>query len=87
MIPFGAPAFTALSSKSFAVFIVDSFARGCGLRIIAFRVFRQIKILKIVVDVGFVVGIIPATTPNGSAIFWIPEDKSSSITPQVFTFL
>ena len=54
---------------------------------IAFLVFKQISVLKIAVDVGFVVGITAATSPIGSAIFLIPYALSSSITPQVFVFL
>ena len=52
--------------------------------IIAFRVFRQISVLKIAVEVGFVVGMTAAITPIGSAIFRMPAAASSSITPQVF---
>lgn len=37
---------------------------------IAFLVFKQINVLKIAVDVGFVVGITAATRPTGSAIFF-----------------
>ena len=51
---------------------------------IALRVFRHINVLKIAVDVGFVVGITAATRPMGSAIFRMPKAASSSITPQVF---
>ena len=39
---------------------------------IPFLVFKQIKVLKIAVEVGLVVGITAATTPIGSAIFLIP---------------
>ena len=39
-------------------------ALGCGLMIIAFLVFKQISVLKIAVDVGFVVGITAATSPR-----------------------
>ena len=87
MIPSGAPALTAASSTILAAAIVQAFAAGCGLIIIAFLVFKQIKVLKIAVDVGFVVGITAATSPIGSAIFLIPYAGSSSITPQVFVFL
>ena len=62
-------------------------ALGCGLIIIPFLVFKDIKVLNIAVDVGFVVGITAAITPIGSATFFIPKDSSSSITPQVFSFL
>ena len=40
--------------------------------------------MNIAVEVGFVVGIIPAKTPIGSAILVIPNESSFSITPQVF---
>ena len=50
-------------------------------------VFKEISVLKIAVDVGFVVGITAATSPIGSAIFLIPYAGSSSITPQVFVSL
>jgi len=72
MIPSGAPAFTAASSTTFAAAIVHSFAAGCGLMMIAFLVFKQINVLKIAVEVGFVVGITAATRPIGSATFLIP---------------
>ena len=87
MMPSGAPAFTAASKTILAAAMVQSFARGCGLMMMAFLVFREIKVLKIAVEVGFVVGITAAINPNGSAIFLIPNAESSSITPQVFVLL
>ena len=54
---------------------------------IPFLVLRQIRVLKIAVEVGFVVGITAAITPSGSAIFLIPYTGSSSMTPQVLVFL
>ena len=48
-----------------------------------FRVLRAIKLLKIAVEVGFVVGTIPAITPKGSAIFTTPASGSCSTTPHV----
>ena len=54
---------------------------------IPFLVFKQISVLKIAVDVGFVVGITAATRPSGSAIVLVPKAGSSSTTPQVFVFL
>ena len=87
MIPSGAPALTAASKTTFAAAIVDAFARGCGLMIIAFLVFNAINVLKIAVDVGLVVGITAAIKPIGSATFLIPYALSSSITPQVFVSL
>ena len=83
IMPSGAPAFTAASSTTRAASMVDFFARGWGLKIMPLRVFRQISALKIAVEVGFVVGITAATTPMGSAIFFMPAALSSSITPQV----
>lgn len=53
----------------------------------AFLVLRAKRHLNIAVEVGFVVGITAATTPIGSAIFFIPNALSSSITPQVFVSL
>ena len=50
---------------------------------IALRVLRASKHLKIAVDVGLVVGITAAITPIGSAIFLVPNALSSSILPQV----
>ena len=87
MIPSGAPAFTAASRTTLAAAIVQAFAAGCGLIIMAFLVFRQIRVLNIAVEVGFVVGMTAATSPIGSAIFLIPYAGSSSMTPHVFVFL
>ena len=42
-------------------------ARGCGDITMPLRDFMEINILNIAVDVGFVVGMIAATTPMGSA--------------------
>ena len=53
----------------------------------ALRVLRVSKALKIAVDVGLVVGMIPHRTPIGSAIFLIPNALSSSSIPQVFVSL
>jgi hypothetical protein len=52
-----------------------------------FRVLRQIRALKIAVDVGLVVGITAPTRPRGSAMRVMPYTGSSSITPQVFSSL
>ena len=72
MMPSGAPAFTAASRTTFAAAMVQAFARGCGEMIMAFLVFKQIRVLKIAVEVGLVVGITAATRPIGSAIFLMP---------------
>ena len=87
MIFSGAPAFTAASRTIFAAAMVLCFARGCGEMMMALRVFKQIRALKIAVEVGLVVGITAAIRPIGSAIFLIPYALSSSITPQVLVFL
>ncbi len=87
IISFGAPASTAASRTTLAASIVDFVARGCGENTIAFLVFRAIKDLKIAVEVGFVVGIIPAKIPRGSATILIPFSLSVLIIPQVFAFL
>ena len=55
-----------------AAAMVLSLARGCGLMIMPLRVFNEIRVLNIAVDVGLVVGITAATTPIGSAIFLVP---------------
>ena len=72
MIPSGAPALTAASRTTLAASIVLFLARGCGLMMIPFLVLRQTSVLKIAVEVGFVVGITAAITPIGSAIFLMP---------------
>ena len=87
MIPSGAPAATAASRTTFAAAIVDFLALGCGLIMIPFLVFKEIRVLNIAVEVGLVVGITAAITPIGSAIFLTPKALSSSITPQVLVFL
>ncbi len=87
MISSGAPALTAASRTILAAAIVAFLALGWGENIIAFLVFKQIKDLKIAVEVGFVVGTIPAITPKGSPTFLIPFTLSSSKIPQVLAFL
>ena len=49
--------------------MVQPLARGWGLMIMALRVFSAIRVLKIAVEVGLVVGMTAAITPIGSAIF------------------
>ena len=87
MMSFGAPAATAASNTIFAAAMVDFFARGCGEIKTAFLVFKLIKVLKMAVEVGFVVGITAAMTPIGSAIRFVPNALSSSTTPQVLVSL
>ena len=52
-----------------------------------FLVLSAMRDLKIAVDVGFVVGMIPQMTPFGSAIFSIPKALSCSMIPHVFSSL
>ena len=70
-----------------AASMVQRFALGCGLMMMAFLVFRQSSVLKIVVEVGLVVGMTAAIRPMGSATLRMPAAASSSITPQVFVCL
>ncbi len=58
MMSFGAPAATAASRTSLAASLVEFFARGCGEKMIPLRVFKEIRDLKIAVEVGLVVGTI-----------------------------
>ena len=83
----GAPALTASSNIMRAASTVLFLARGCGEKIMPLRVFKAIKVLKIAVEVGLVVGTTPAITPKGSAILIKPLSLSSSKIPQVLVFL
>ena len=84
MMSAGAPAATAASSTILAARLVHFLARGWGLKTMPFRVFREIRDLKMAVLVGLVVGTIPAMTPRGSATLIIPKASSVSMMPQVF---
>ena len=83
MMPSGAPAFSAASRMMRAASMVHLLARGCGLMTIALRVLRQMRHLKMAVDVGLVVGMTAATMPMGSATLVNPPASSRSMTPQV----
>ena len=87
MMSAGAPAATAASSTAFAAAIVQFFARGWGLMMMPFLVLSARSVLKIAVEVGFVVGMTAPMTPMGSATFMIPAASSSSTTPHVFVSL
>ena len=67
-MPSGAPAATAAPSTSLAAETVHPLARGWGLMMLPLRVFREIRVLKMAVEVGFVVGMTAAMTPIGSAM-------------------
>ena len=83
----GAPASIAAFRIILQASIVEFLALGCGEKIIPFLVFNAINDLNIAVDVGFVVGTIPAIIPSGSAIIFMPLTLSQCISPQVFTHL
>ena len=68
MMPSGAPALMAASRTMRAASAVHSLARGCGEMRMALRVLRQMRVLKMAVEVGLVVGMTAATRPMGSAI-------------------
>jgi hypothetical protein len=61
--------------------------RGCGLMMIALRPFTAINDLKSVVEVGFVVGTMPAITPTGEATSTMPLRSSRLTMPTVFSSL
>ena len=63
----GAPAATAASRRIFAAATDDCCADGWNPKMIGLRAFAQINDLNMVVDVGFVTGVTPATIPTGSA--------------------
>ena len=72
MMSSGAPAATAASSTTLAASTVLLFARWWGLMMMPLRVFSASSVLKIAVEVGFVVGMMAHTRPRGSAIFFTP---------------
>jgi hypothetical protein len=71
----GAPAATAASRITIAAALEDSWAFGWKAKMIGFRVLMQIKDLKMTVEVGLVTGVMPQTTPTGSAISVMPFDR------------
>src|SRR5574340_90640 len=83
----GAPAATAASSTICAAAADDCCADGWKAKMIGLRVLIAIIDLKIVVDVGLVVGVTPQITPTGSAISTMPASLSSLITPTVLLSL
>ena len=56
MMPLGQPAASAASRTMRAASAVQALARGCGEMRMALRVLRQMRVLKMAVDVGLVVG-------------------------------
>ncbi|MCV4753133.1 hypothetical protein OFC37_27065, partial [Escherichia coli] len=64
----GSPSEIPASRIIRAVSEIHFTAAGCGERTIALRDLMAIMILKMAVEVGFVDGMIAATTPRGAAI-------------------
>jgi hypothetical protein len=58
-----------------AVSAMHRTAEGCGERTMVLRDFMAIRILKMAVEVGFVDGIMAATTPRGDAISTIEGES------------
>ena len=68
MMPGGAPAATAASEMMRALSAMHRAALGCGLSTTPFRDLIEMRHLKSAVDVGFVDGMMAATTPRGDPI-------------------
>ena len=60
---------------------------GCGLIMMELPALRQIRVLYITVDVGFVEGISAATMPIGTPTSMMPFSSSSPMMPMVFMSL
>ncbi len=82
----GAPAAIAASRTTVAAADEHCWAPGWNAKMIGLRVFSAIRLLKMAVEVGFVTGVMPQTTPTGSAISTMPEISSSLITPTVLRY-
>ena len=80
----GAPASTAASLISVAALSVHFAADGWGEKTMAFLAFTAIIDLNIAVDVGFVDGTIPISSPTGSATSMVLATGSSLTIPMVF---
>src|SRR5512138_2454024 len=66
--PFGMPARSPASAMMRMVSAQHFAAKGCGAMMMAFFAFTAIRVLYMVVEVGFVLGVSAATTPIGQAI-------------------
>ena len=82
----GAPAAIAASRTTCGGRAEHCWAPGWNAKMMGLRVFSAIRLLKIAVDVGFVTGVMPQTTPTGSAISTMPEISSLLITPTVLRY-
>ena len=67
-MPGGAPAASAASATILAAAMVLARARGCGHSTRELRVLRHSSALKMVVDVGLVVGTMPARTRGATLV-------------------
>ena len=63
---------------------MDFLAPRCGLKITGLRVFMQISVLKIVVEVGLLTGMVARMGPFGCATSLMPSSWLCAITPTVF---
>src|SRR6476619_8140088 len=82
----GAPAAIAAARTTVAAAAEHCWAPGWNAKMMGLRVFRAIRLLKIAVEVGLVTGVMPQTTPTGSAISTMPEISSLLITPTVLRY-
>ena len=79
----GPPARSMARRMTSQVSAMQRFARGWGEMTTALRPFTEMRALYIVVEVGFVVGTMPATTPTGVATSWTPLCSSRLTKPTV----
>ena len=71
----------------FRIPIIERDIPSYGLMMmIGFLVLRQMRILKITVEVGFVTGVTAKIGPRGCAMSVTPSLSSQDITPAVFSF-
>ena len=83
----GAPALRAASCSTLTVARMQFIAPGCGEMTMAFPAFREMSVLYMTVDVGFVLGMSATTTPTGTATSMVLLTGSSARTPMVFISL
>src|SRR5688572_24069015 len=81
--PLGMPARSPASAIMRIVSAQHFAANGCGAIMMAFFALTAIKVLNIVVEVGFVLGVSAATTPMGQAMSYVLLTGSLRITPTV----
>src|SRR5512139_812759 len=69
--PFGIPARSPASAMMRMVSAQHLAAKGCGATTMAFLALTEIRVLYIVVEVGFVLGVSAQTTPIAQAISYV----------------